>query len=310
VTGPHDDEPGYLRGLTTLGAALAFAKHGHAVLPVNWPVAHGGELRCSCGGYSRGKPCRTPAKHPYGKLASNGILSATTDTGIIKHWFDYQAPQANLGVVTEKMVVIDIDPRHGGDESFAALEREHGEMPLTWRVLTGGGGEHVMFAAPDGIAITSSNAEQTNNPPLGLGIDIRARGGFIVAPPSRHMSGRRYAWSVDHHPQDVKKLAPAPDWLIARLQARTTASGDAEPNPTDIWERLTQQPISEYRDMAAAKIVGHLFRHSVDFQLVRGMVHAWNSAWCKPPLAYHELDRIVGRIAVREAARIERELAQ
>jgi hypothetical protein len=62
--------------------------------------------------------------------------------------------------------------------------------------------------------------------------------------------------------------------------------------------------------MAAAKIIGHLFRHSCDFELVRGLVHAWNSAWCKPPLGYHELDNIIERIAHREANRIERELAR
>jgi hypothetical protein len=40
------------------------------------------------------------------------------------------------------------------------------------------------------------------------------------------------------------------------------------------------------------------------------MLHAWNSAWCQPPIPYHELERIVGRIAVREARRIQKGLAQ
>ena len=62
--------------------------------------------------------------------------------------------------------------------------------------------------------------------------------------------------------------------------------------------------------MAAARIAGHFFGHSCDYALVLGMLHVWNSAWCKPPLGYHELERIVGRIAAREAARIEREFAQ
>jgi hypothetical protein len=77
-----------------------------------------------------------------------------------------------------------------------------------------------------------------------------------------------------------------------------------------VWAKLRQQPVSEYRDMAVAKIAGHFFRHSCDYALVLGMLHAWNSAWCKPPLGYHELKRIVDRIADREAARIEQELAQ
>jgi hypothetical protein len=299
---------------TALLTALAFARHGHAVFPVNWPIEHRGQLICSCGSDRRGRPCgKNAAKHPYGKLAPNGLLSATTETGIVKHWFAYLAPDANLGVTTDKLVVIDIDPRDGGDESFRALEREH-EIPLTWRVLTGGGGEHLVFACPDGVEIANVVAKQMTEPPLGPGIDVRARGGYIVAPPSRHISGRSYAWSVDHHPQHVP-LAPAPDWLIARLTARktpTSSDGGApvEPISSDIWAQLTRQPITEYRDMAAARIAGHFFRHGCDYQLVFGMLHAWNTAWCKPPLGYHELQRIIDRIAVREAARIEQELAQ
>lgn len=290
--------------------ALAFARRGHPVFPVHWPVAHNGGLRCSCGSDSRGRPCSSPAKHPFGKIATNGLLSATTEADLIRHWFGAVAPEANLGAVTDKLVVLDVDPRHGGDESLVRLEREH-ELPPTWRVLTGGGGEHVLFAAPDGIEVANVIAEQTENPPLGRGIDIRARGGYIVAPPSRHISGRLYAWSVDHHPKDVV-LAPAPEWLIARLTARSPGqrSAPAEPIPSDTWAQLTRQPVSEYRDVAAAKIAGHLFRHSCDYQLVLGMLHAWNSAWCKPPLGYHELNRIVGRIADREAIRIEQQLRQ
>jgi hypothetical protein len=298
-----------------LATALGFARHGYAVFPVTWPVGHGGKLLCSCGSDSRGRPCgRNAAKHPYGKLAPRGLLSASIDAGLIEHWFGDVAPQANLGLVTHGLIVLDIDPRHAGDESFEALIREHGALPPTWRVLTGGGGEHVLFARPDGVEIQSLAAEIMDDPPLGRGIDVRARGGYIVAPPSRHISGRQYAWSVDHHPQNVK-LAPAPNWLIARLTVRATtpASSDdrsAEPVSSDVWSQLTRKPVTEYRDMAAAKIAGHFFRHSCDYQLVLGMMHAWNSAWCQPPLGYRELNEIVARIANREAARSERELAR
>ena len=301
---------------SVFAAAIAFARHGHGVFPVNWPVEHNGKRLCSCGGDSRGRPCTRTAKHPFGKLAPNGLLSATDNPALIQSWFQRQAPQANLGVVTDRLVVIDIDPRHSGDESFRALEHEHGEMPPTWRVLTGGGGEHIVFSCPDGIEIASFAAEhyKTDPPPLGAGIDIRARRGYIVAPPSRHISGRLYCWSVDHHPANVP-LAIAPDWLIDRLVAKRTSSDEpgvtnTEPASSDVWSQLTRQPITEYRDMAAARIAGHFFRHNCDYTLVLGMLQAWNSAWCKPPLGYYELQRIVDRIAGREADRIGRELVR
>jgi hypothetical protein len=290
-----------------LATALAFARHGHAVLPLHYPVGTG-KLVCSCG-----RLCgKSAAKHPYDKLAKNGVHSATLEAGIIKRWFGYIVPEANLGVCTNKLIVLDIDPRHDGDQSLQKLEHECA-LPPTWRALTGGGGEHVLLACPDGVEIASFAAGQTNDPPLGPGVDVRARNGYIVAPPSRHISGREYTWSVDHHPKDTL-LAPAPDWLITRLTTQATADSSAnrsaEPIPSDVWSQLTRQPISEYRDAAAAKIAGHFFRHNCDYQLVLGVLHAWNSAWCKPPLGYHELNRIVARIANREAARIEQEFAR
>jgi hypothetical protein len=299
--------------MSVLATALAFASRGHAVFPVNWPVARNGRLLCSCGSDSRGRPCgKNAAKHPYGKLAPNGLLSATTESGIIKHWFGYLAPQANLGVVTDRLVVVDIDPRHGGDDSFRVLEREHGPLPPTWRALTGGGGEHVIFACPNGVEIASFAAEQFKPPrvpPLGPGVDIRARAGYIVAPPSRHISGRPYAWNVDHHPADVE-LAPAPDWLLDRLAngkaaSPPTSSGKAAV-PPEVWQQLTA-PVTEYRDMAAVRVVGHLLRRWVNPDLVVGLINAWNQTYCQPPLSDDEIRHILNNVARREDERRDRE---
>jgi hypothetical protein len=289
-----------------IGPALAFARHGHAVFPVNWPVERDGRRLCSCGSDSHGQPCKAPAKHPYGKLAPHGLLSATIESGIIKHWFGHQAPAANLGVVTDRLVVVDVDPRHGGDESLAALEREN-DFPPTWRVLTGGGGQHVIFACPDGVGISNVVAEQMDDPPLGRGIDIRARGGYIVAPPSRHISGRTYAWSVDHHPADIP-IAEAPAWLLEKLSPASSRQGD-EPKsvtPTGVWRTLTGE-ITEYADAAAARVAGHLLRRGVDTSLAAGLLFAWNAQCCRPPLSAVDLGRIFDRICHREADRLEQE---
>jgi Bifunctional DNA primase/polymerase, N-terminal/Primase C terminal 1 (PriCT-1) len=291
--------------MNVLATALAFARHGHAVFPVNWPTQHPRhpERRiCSCGRDLRGLPCGSPAKHPYGRLAPNGLRSAATDPEVIRAWFT-DVPMANLGVVTDKLVVLDIDPRHGGDESLAALEHEH-ELPLTWRALTGGGGEHIIFACPDGVEVKNVVAAQMQTPPLGPGIDVRARGGYIVAPPSVHMSGRAYAWSVDHHPQETL-MAFAPEWLVARLSSHgpSSAGGQRDATPSEAWKRFTDKIITEYRDMAAAQVAGHLLRHWVDPYLVAGLMHAWNQTYLEPPLTDQELREILNRIARREDQR-------
>src|SRR5262249_2645448 len=109
---------------SVLLTALAFARRGHAVFPVNWPVEHNGQRACSCG-----RLCgKNAAKHPVARYAPNGVHSATTETGIVKLWWGLRVPEANLGVCTDKLVVVDVDPRHGGNESFQTLEREH-EIP-------------------------------------------------------------------------------------------------------------------------------------------------------------------------------------
>jgi hypothetical protein len=288
---------------TVLPSALAFARRNLAVFPLHYPVEHDGKVACSCG-----RLCgKKAAKHPLERYAPDGCYSATTETGIVKLWWGLRVPEANLGVHCAGLIVVDIDPDDGGDESLKKIESEHGEMPHTWRSLTGGGGQHIVFACPDGVIVPNVSAKIMDDPPLGPGIDIRTKGGYIVAPPSRHISGRSYAWSVDHHPADVS-LAPAPNWLIERLtSARATDDGASiEPLPSDVWWKLTHEPVEDYRDGAAARIAGHLFAHWCDYQLVLGLMHSWNSAWCKPPLGYLELKQIVDRIARKQANKYKR----
>jgi hypothetical protein len=282
-------------GNLMLDAALAFARRGHAVLPLTWPIEVNGRLVCSC---RRAADCTAAAKHPYGRLAPNGLLSAATDEAVIRKWFA-DTPAVNLGVVTDKLIVLDIDPRHDGDSSLAAVEREY-VFPPTWRVMTGGGGEHVIFKCPDGAAIGSSSA--SSNPLLGAGIDIRARGGYIVAPPSRHLAGRAYAWSVDHHPADIE-LAEAPAWLIEKLVPAPSRQAEALPQPYQIWLKLTREPVTEYADLACARFAGYLVRH-LDPAVALDILFWWNEHVCRPPLEAAEVHRIWRRIVHRHAERI------
>ena len=288
--------------------ALAWVGRGHGVFPLWWPVTHDGQVTCACG-----EPCgKQAAKHPIARydlgnrsvpIAPHGHLSATTQSGVVKLWFGLRVPNANLGVSTEKLVVVDVDPRDGGDESLRKLEAEHGELPLTWRSLTGGGGEHIIFAASDGVNVVNVVGKQMTDPPLGPGIDIRARGGYIVAPPSRHISGGVYAWSVDHHPADVP-LTTAPDWLVERLTARRTTSGKGH-DPVE-WATRMAEKVSEYRDAAVARVAGKLLRAvSLDPAFVATLVHDWNICHCDPPLPEHEVQDIFDRICKREIDRLE-----
>ena len=109
-----------------LAHALAFARHGFAVrAAVAADAQQNGRLHLRL---PQGRRlCLEPGKHPYGPTAPNGLLSATTETGIIKHWFTSRAPEANLGVVIPAgVLVLDFDPRHGGE--LVEFEAEHGDL--------------------------------------------------------------------------------------------------------------------------------------------------------------------------------------
>ena len=82
-----------------------------------------------------------------------------------------------MGIVTDAvsgLVVLDVDPRHGCEESLKNLEREHGPLPRTLEAMTGGGGRHIYFAHPGGSV--------RNRVGITPGIDLRGDGGCIVAP--------------------------------------------------------------------------------------------------------------------------------
>ena len=158
-------------------AALAYASQGWPVFPCHTPTV----LGCSCG-----RPgCTSPGKHPRTR---NGVHDATTDRATVAGWWR-RWPDANLAVATGQrsgIVVIDLDPRHGGHHAWRRLTAGHPSIgaPL---VATGSGGWHLWFAHP-GRPVPNSAGR------LGPGIDVRGDGGYVIAPPSVHASGARYRW--------------------------------------------------------------------------------------------------------------------
>lgn len=176
-----------------LEAALAYAGKGWRVVPLYSPEP-GHSSGCDC----RRRGCTSPAKHPR---TLHGLHDATTDAEAIRRWWRLW-PGANVGITTGAgLVVLDVDPRHGGDQSLHDLEEAHGWI-RTLTARTGGGGLH-LYLAGDLLARNGFLP----------GLDLKAAGGYVVAPPSLHASGHRYEWIA---PEDLpERPAPAPEWLRA-----------------------------------------------------------------------------------------------
>jgi hypothetical protein len=155
--------------------ALYYAGRGWPVVPL-----HSGEkILCSCSDPT----CGSAGKHPR---TQHGIKDASTDPEQIRRWWK-QWPDANVGIATgvvSGILVLDIDPSNGGDESYDQLQNElPGAFATLLKVRTGSGGAHLYFEC-----LKPTPSRHNIRP----GISTRADGGYVVAPPSRHVSGSRY----------------------------------------------------------------------------------------------------------------------
>lgn len=205
-------------------------------------------------------PIEPGLKHP---AIDQWQHKATTDPDRIRrYWGHPTRADHGIGIATgheSGIFVVDIDPGDGGDDSLAALEAEHGPLPDTVEAITGGGGRHLYFAWPDGHDIRNNQSGR-----LGVGIDVRGNGGFVLAAPSPHPTreckrcatgapcpAQPYRWEIEHDPRDGVAVADAPDWLIEALTtplapveprrpARRRLEGD--PMPGDWWAAGTTWP--------------------------------------------------------------------
>jgi hypothetical protein len=176
-------------------AALAYAAAGWPVLPVHTPTAGG----CSCA-----RPeCRAIGKHAR---IRNWPRRASTDASVITGWWR-RWPGANVAVATGTILVLDVDGPEGA-QALRDLQSAHDPLPVTRRAITARGAH--LYLCADTHLISCSAAQ------LGPGLDVRARGGYVIAPPSRHATGHRYRWANTH------PLAPLPPWLAKLLTSTET----------------------------------------------------------------------------------------
>lgn len=256
---------------TMFDAALEYARRRVPIFPVHSVTEEG---QCTCGK----TVCKSIGKHPR---TEHGPKDATCDEQKIRCWYT-RWPTAGIALPTGSaslVLVLDVDPRHGGDESLAALEYKYGELPATRESRTGGGGRHLFFRARGHETVRNSAGR------LGPGLDVRGEGGYVVLPPSSHSLGNRYQWATE------TDLVPLPEWIadLAKKSATQPHAG------------TTDQSIPEgQRNSHLASLAGTMRRRGMSSEAIEAALLEENSLRCMPPLDESEVRRIarsVGRYA-------------
>src|SRR5579863_2670758 len=217
-------------------------------------------------------PCKPDQKVP---LIKDNLKLATVDEGQIRQWWAGN-PDANIGIAAEPsgLIVVDVDPKNGGDETFAEIQRNVGAESLdTLTALTPSGGQHLFFEAAGYNVRSGVNA-------LGAGVDIRAGGGYVVSAPSK-VKGREYRWEVGYGPHERKPMpwSEALDALRIRQHARAPQSADrAIPEGS--------------RNATLFNFALAMARNGLGFAAIHAALREINEQQCQSPLAESEVASI------------------
>jgi len=256
--------------MNNIDHALEYIARGWHVFPVHFVPT---TCACSC----RRPDCDSPGKHP---VTHDGLTAATTDEAQVRAWWK-ERPHANIGIATGEKSgfdVIDIDPRHGGDDTWRDIERTHGDL-VSQEALTGGGGRHILIAY---------SGELYSRADVFAGVDVKSDGGYIVAPPSNHASGRRYSWDVgtlDNALADARTWGGWPT-MLEQFSAPIMAAENGVTSPVNV----SGEPIPEgSRNMTLIRVAGRLRAQGLDLEPMAASLRIYNDQYCRPPLDESEI---------------------
>lgn len=252
--------------------ALALAVAGYRVFPAHGITDEG----CTCGR----RECASAGKHPAVK---GWQKAATTDVEKVRAWWD-KNPHYNPAIATgHGLVVLDVDgPK--GEQALQQLEKQHECLPATRQVITGGGGVHYYFHA--GRPMKNSVRK------IGAGLDIRADGGYVIAPGARHASGTDYEWEILCSPEDEVE-AVIPSWLEKLIAAGETKQESTAENDPFSAEVIPEGKRNDTLYKLGCSLRG---RHGYTMKDVEAALHKANQTRCVPPLSDADINTIVRQV--------------
>lgn len=180
-----------------------FVRQGLDLIPLVSVVGS----ECACGN----PKCHSPGKHPLKKY--NWKILASSDPKKINSWFGTSSKnpkqEANIGVATGRkskttgryLTCVDVDLSE--HEILAKLRLEENK---TFWYETGGGGYHFWYWSD--LPVRNSVSLIAHK------VDIRGKDGYVVAPPSKHISGKNYTLGCDL----TREIARIPEFLTTLLK--------------------------------------------------------------------------------------------
>lgn len=224
-------------------------------------------------------------------ITQHGFKDATNDIKQIKTWWEL-FPNAGIGLPTgsiNNIVVLDIDPRNGGNFSFERLVDENENLPHTVHCETGGGGFHLYFNYDKRIKRNSL----IDYP----GIDVQSDGKYVILPPSTHPNGRDYEWEQSSKPV-VTPIADPPSWLVNKLRVKTKTG--FETRETSDYLNILNGVNDGERNNSMMTLIGHLLAKNIDYRIAYELVKLWNER-NNPPLSDKKVTRAFNNILRLEA---------
>ncbi|MEM5046479.1 bifunctional DNA primase/polymerase [Enterococcus faecalis] len=251
--------------------------------------------------------CKVFPLTPFTKIplkGTRGSKEATTDIEQIKKWWN-QTPNANIGLVTDRFLVLDIDvhdKENNGYESLETLKNTFGELPDTSIVQTANNGLHIYLLKPQGVQLPQKIAFMK-------GIDVKAHpNNYVVAPPSevKRLDGTLGKYEM----KEKFPIAESPKWLIDFIlrhepkQSKATKidshlSNRYRTKTTDLLERLVLGATTGARNDTIARTTGQLLAYGVKIPLAWELIQFMNGNFDEP-LAQRELESTFLSICKRE----------
>jgi hypothetical protein len=198
----------------------------------------------------------------------------------VRSWFE-QWPDAGVGIVTgwlSRLVVVDLD----SDKAVEHVRKQMKRYPPTVKT---GKGWHLYYRYP-------AEKEIRNSVNADIGLDIRGDGGYVVAPPSIHPSGRKYEWSTTRHLWNTQ-MPVLPEFLID--ERPNNYQGNETDQPHWAVEMLVNGIPEGGRNQAVAKLAGRFILKGLGEREVLELLFMWNSR-NNPPLGEREIETTVASI--------------